>query len=115
MDQELRTVKPYGILYTTMETYYLLSPHPVPGDSWERDNCYRFVVTPIKPEAVEQKGYKTAIVHGYARHIVTNSFTIEYRYNILEINLPILNELDLTQPEYPIEEDKNDNEENFPF
>lgn len=113
MDDKLKAVVPYGILYTVVETYYLLSPEPILGDSWERDNTYRFVCVPIQPEAVEQKGYKTAIVHGYARHVVTNAFAIEYKIGLPAINIQVLDEIDLSQTE--IKEDKNDNEENFPF
>lgn len=110
MDDKLKAVKPYGILYTIIETYYLLSPTPLPGDSWERDNTYRFVCVPIQPEAVEQKGYKTAIVHGYARHVITNAFAIEYQADLPVINIQVLDELDLSETE--IQENK-DEEANF--
>lgn len=109
MEEKLKVVKPYGILCTTMETYYLLSPEPIVKDSWQGDNCYRFVVVPIVPIAIEEKGNKVTEIYGYARHVVTNNFTIEYKYNIPEINIVILDELDLTKLEY-VEEDKNDPE-----
>jgi hypothetical protein len=115
MDEKLKVVVPYGILYTIIETYYLLSPQPIPGDSWERDNTYRFVCVPIQPEAVEQKGYKTAIVYGYARHVVTNAFAIEYKADLSPITIQVLDELDLSQTEIPIKEEKDVPEENDPF
>jgi hypothetical protein len=115
MDEKLRIVKPCGFLYTKNETYYLLSPEPIVKDSWQGDNCYRFSVVPLEVKEYEQKGTDAYPIYGFARQIVTNSFTIEYIYNLEEIHVPISNELDLTQPEYPIEEDKNDNEENYPF
>lgn len=115
MEDDLRIVKPYGILYTVMEAYYLLSPVPLPGDSWEGDNTYRFVCVPIQPEAIEAKGNATLTIYGYARHIITNAFAIEYKFDLPAITIRVLNEVDLTKIEFPIEEDKNDNEETRPF
>lgn len=99
MNNKLRTVKPYGRIYTMGQEYFLLIPHSIVGDNWERDNCYRFLVVPTKPIAIEQNGYKTSVVYGYARHIVTNCFTIEYKYDIEDIAIPILDEIDVSLQE----------------
>jgi hypothetical protein len=77
-----RKIKPYGYIYTTGEIYwYLLHPYPIEGDSWQRDNERRFVVAPINL--------------GYARHIVSNDFTLEYRYNMDEIEIEMVDDSDL--------------------
>jgi hypothetical protein len=115
MDEKLKVVKPYGILYTVMETYYLLSPEPIPGESWESDDTYRFVCVPIQAEAIEQKGNERYHVYGYARHVITNAFAIEYKADLPVIRIRVLDEIDLTQTEIPIKEDKNDEQENYPF
>lgn len=115
MEEKLKVVKPYGLLYTTLETYYLLSPEPIVKDSWQGDNCYRFVVTPIMVQSIEQKGNEVTEIHGYARHVVTNDFTIEYRYNLPEINIGVLDEFDLTKLEYQKEIEEDDKEDEFPF
>jgi hypothetical protein len=99
MDEKLQLVKPYGILHTFSEDYYLLSPEPVVGDSWEGDNVYRFVVVPAFTEAIEERGKEIYHVHGYARHIITNAFTIEFMYDLEEIHVPVLDEIDVTSTE----------------
>ena len=112
MDNKLRTVTPCGILYTTMESYYLLSPVPVEKDSWQDNGTYRFVAVPINPVAIEDRGGKVLEIHGYARHIVTNAFSIEYKYNLPDIHIPVLDEIDLTLQE---EKKENDEKDDFPF
>ena len=105
MDEKLRTVKPYGHLYTMNEDYWLLSPHPIVGDSWERDGTYRFLVVPTEEKAIETKGKYTYSIYGYARHVVTNSFTIEYMHDIVNIHIPVLDEIDVTEQK-EIEDDE---------
>ena len=92
MDEKLEIIKPYGYLYANGETYFLMRPEPVEGDSWERDNTYRFLVVPDMVEAYEQKGENSYPIYGYRRHIVTNCFTIEFRDDLPDIYIPALKE-----------------------
>ena len=95
MDQETMKIKPCGIIYTGLEQYFLVHPEPITRDSWQDNNCYRFLVVPFFPEGIEQKGNVHRDVYGHSRHIVTNTFTIEY-CNIPEIDVEVLDELDFS-------------------
>jgi len=87
-----REVLPAGLLKTQGETYYLLSPHPIVGDSWEGDNCYRFVCVPI-----DYYYDKNEVIYPYARHVVTNSFAIEYISYNHPIKIELLDEYDISE------------------
>lgn len=113
MDEKLMKLKPYGYLYTALEVYLLMKPEPICKDSWQGDNCYRFLVTPNYPEMIEDKGGEIYRVYGYLRHIVTNHFTIEYRHDLEEITVPILDEIDLTEME--IKNAQEEQPDDFPF
>jgi hypothetical protein len=65
------TVVPYGMLYSQGREYFLLHPHPISKD-WEGDNAYRFLVAPRTEENILDT------VFPIARHIVTNSFVIDF-------------------------------------
>ena len=113
MDEKLKTVKPYGHLYTMYQDYFLLAPHPIVGDSWQTGNAYRFLVTPVDPIAIEQKGREVYSVYGYARHIVSTSFTLEYMHDIPDIHIQTLDNSILLPDE---EEQENGKEaDDFPF
>jgi len=113
MDEKLRKVKPYGYLYTMGKDYFLLSPHPIVGDSWEGDNTYRFLVVPMELVAYEQRGSTTYQVFGCARHVVTNCFSIEYVNDVMEIHIPVLEEIGSSDE---TEEKENGKEtDDFPF
>lgn len=111
MDERLKIVKPYGHLHTNNQDYYLIQPHPITSDSWEGDNCYRFLVVPAIPIAVEQRGNLIYHVYEYPRHIVTNSFVIEYN-ECLEIHIPISEEIII---ERNLETKENDEETDDPY
>jgi hypothetical protein len=89
-----REVLPAGLLKTQGETYYLLSPHPIIGDSWEGDNCYRFVCVPT-----DYYHYNNERVYNYARHVVTNCFSIEYVVYQNPIKIEVLDEYDISETE----------------
>jgi hypothetical protein len=99
MDEKLQLVKPYGYIYANGEQYYLLRPEPLSKDSWQGDNTYRFLVVPVIPDAIEEVGTKVYHVYPYRRHIVTNNFTIEFMYDLEEIHVPVLDEIDVTSTE----------------
>jgi hypothetical protein len=111
---KLKILKPYGILHTLGEAYFLLKPDPVPGDSWEGDNCYRFVGVPCLELAWEQKGEDGYLVFDYARHIVTTSFTIEYLVSLAPIHFRDLGEVDLSKQK-SIKEVSDGKEETLDF
>jgi len=96
MDDKLRVVRPYGYIVSGLERYFLLSPEPITKDSWQDNNTYRFVVVPIQPYSIEEVGKEVYKVYGYARHVVTNAFIIEYCYDMEEIHIPVIDEIDLT-------------------
>jgi hypothetical protein len=79
-----KKVKPYGMLYSNGREYFALSPIPAVSEDWEWDDgqegVYRFEVVP------RQKSYRDDCVYSFARHIVTNNFTIEYA-DMPEINI----------------------------
>lgn len=91
---ELKTELPCGVLRTQGMVYWLLCPHPVPGDSWEGDNCYRFLVVPRGTRHEEE-------IHPPARHLVTNSFAVEYMSNIPAIQRRVLVQYDIDVLEHP--------------
>ena len=74
----LREEQPVGVLHAVGKKFWLLSPEPLPNESWEGENCYRFLVTPKEPIEVG----KDVPVYAHARHIVTTNFTIEYSTHI---------------------------------
>ena len=114
MDEEIRSVKPFGYVYTMDEVYFLLSPHPIPKDSWMGDNCYQFLVTPFGITGHGYKNGKYCNIYGYARHIITNCFTIEYRHDMEEILIPEMDEINVDRAERTIEED-DEKDDGFPF
>jgi len=80
-----KIVKPYGMLYSQKREYFLLSPEPIRGDSWESITAYRFAVVPRK-----KPDYAHAYPH--ARHIVVTDFVIEYSPAMPEIEVRQLDE-----------------------
>ncbi len=92
--EELKTELPCGVLRTQGQTYWLLCPCPVPGDSWEGDNCYRFLVVP-------KGGSGGRNIYPPARHLVTNSFAVEYMSNIPAIKRRVLVQYDIDVLEHP--------------
>lgn len=104
-----RKVIPCGFLTTVgcNETFLLLSPEPVAKDSWQNDGTYRFVVVPCEPDfELDENGG----IYSYARHLVTNSFAIEYRANLRPIEVQILDETDITKTEFMSTEEKQNYE-----
>ncbi len=112
MDEKTKIVTSYGHLYTMYKNYYLLKPEPIVGDSWEGDNCYRFLVVPSDPIAIEKNGSNVYHVFGFPRHVVTNCFTIEFA-NIIEIHVQANDEVIIEDNRKEIEE--NDEKDEFPF
>ena len=113
MDRETMRIKPSGILYTGLEQYFLVHPTPIEKDSWQDNNCYRFLVVPFIPEGTEQKGNTLKDVYGHTRHIVTNNFTIEY-CNVPEIDVEVLDEIDFNRMTEDINNEQT-NKDDFPF
>lgn len=92
-----RKIIPCGFLTTVSnETFLLLSPEPVVRDSWQNDGTYRFVVVPCEPDFDLDE---TGAIFPYARHLVTNSFAIEYRSDLHPITVQVLDEIDITKTE----------------
>jgi len=92
-----RTVKPCGMLYSGSDVWYLIHPYPITKDSWQGDNVYRFVGVPIIPESFVDNDNPN--VYGYARHIVTNSFAIEYQADMKAIEIQVLEDIDVIETE----------------
>ena len=68
-------VQPVGMLFSQGREYFLLKPVPVVSDSWEGDNAYRWLVV---PRSGEKQVDSVSFAYPHARHIVTNSFVVEY-------------------------------------
>lgn len=100
MTKKYRTVQPCGMLFSQGRKYFLLNPEPLPGDSWEGDNAYRFVVVPV---AVVSYSSNMKEHFSFARHIVTTAFVVDYSPNIPEIQIEDLGELDVSRLEEPEE------------
>jgi len=66
---------PCGEIHTNGKSYYLLRCEPILPDSWQRDNERRFHVVPQRPIIEDDEGN---LVFPFSRHIVTNSFVIEF-------------------------------------
>ena len=101
-EKKFKLVQPCGKLFTHGREYWLVRPEPIPGDSWERDNAYRWIVVPI--QAIDWEYVKTPL-YSFARHIVTNSFTVEYAPDIPEIKVWQLEDIDLEDLELPSSND----------
>ena len=114
MNEKLQLVKPYGMIYCGLESYFLIKPEPLPKDGWQGDNCYRFLVVPIFPDAIEEKGKEAYQVYPYMRHIVTTEFTIEYKHDMEEIHVPIPDEIEVTKTEMNYDKENTDPDD-FPF
>lgn len=96
-----RIVKPCGFLIiNNFETFFLLSPEPVVKDSWQDNGTYRFVCTPSEPIDIIVAMGKDNPIYDYARHVVTNSFAIEYRADMTPIDIRVLTDIDLTVTEF---------------
>lgn len=92
-----RIVKPCGyLIINNFETFFLLSPEPVVKDSWQDNGTYRFVCVPVEPSEYIDGDNP---IYDYARHVVTNSFAIEYRADMLPITIKILTDVDLITKE----------------
>jgi hypothetical protein len=81
------------MLYSQGREYFVLRPEPIPGDSWEGDNAYRWLVVPNKEigrkKMKESEGIHTyeywVSVYSFARHIVTTAFVVDYASGMPEI------------------------------
>ena len=103
-DKTYRKVIPCGMLYTHSREYFLLSPYPIEAD-WEALYERRFVVVPRKQVWQLEDG---TTIYSFARHIVTDSFTIDYAANMPTIIIEKLNDrIDLAETELPVR-DVND-------
>lgn len=88
-EKKYREVLPCGILTTpTGRKYWLLSPHPVVGDSWETDELYRFSVVPFDRISVSDRVNQ----YSYARHLITPAPEIEYIFGETPIRIRGLRE-----------------------
>lgn len=98
--KKYKQVVPCGMLYSQGRQYFLLHPYPLEPDweLWEQ----RFVVVPRSQ--VDQ--LEDAEVYPFARHIVTNAFTVEYAGGMPPIILEMA-EMDLADIEHPVR-DVND-------
>lgn len=97
-----RTVRPCGYLIINgFESFLLLSPEPVAKDSWQDNGTYRFVCVPSEPIDTFVAMGEERHLYDYARHVVTNSFAIEYRADLSPITIRVLNDVDLTVTEFP--------------
>ncbi len=100
-EKKFREVQPCGMLYTFGREYFLLSPQPLPKDSWQGDNAYRWVVVPNKMN-LESESYP------FARHIVSTAFTVEYSPDMPTIRIWQLEEIDVTDMEWPTDAKENE-------
>lgn len=83
-----KIVKPCGFLIVNdIYKYFLLSPEPVAKDSWQDNGTYRFVCVPCEIKTLRGDGLPP--IYYYSRHIVTNSFTIDYRTDIQPIEIEL--------------------------
>lgn len=92
-----RKVKPCGMLHSNFSEWFLLHPYPVVKDSWQDDSTHRFLGVPSVPENWNDD--VNPPIYSYARHIVTNSFTIEYMADMQEIEIKVLEDIDVTETE----------------
>lgn len=68
---------PYGRLHTQGQTYQLLSPHPLPKDSWLNDNDKMFSCAKLVDRDVISPADREWAVYGYdAITVVTNNYSL---------------------------------------
>ena len=105
-EKKYKDIVPCGMLYTFNREYFLLNPQPLARDSWQGDNAYRFVVVPAKPIILGD--ISRLDCYSFARHIVTTAFTIDYAPNMPAIQIWQLEDLDVTQMEWPFPDDSEE-------
>ncbi len=103
-EKKFREVQPCGMLYTFGREYFLLSPQPLPKDSWQGDNAYRWVVVLNDPIDSDADGF----YYSFARHVVSTAFTVDYKPDMKTIKLWQLEEIDVTYMEWPVEAKENE-------
>lgn len=101
-EKMFREVQPCGMLYTFGREYFLLKPQPVERDSWQGDNAYRWVVVPKKSNGVDLVDEDGS--YPFARHVVSNAFTVDYSPDMPVIRIWQLEEIDLTNMEWEVGE-----------
>jgi len=99
-----KKVKSYGMLYSNGREYFALSPVPAISEEWEweqgQKGVYRFEVVPRKDLRELKRSLALALrqyddlkkyqpLYPHARHIITNSFVLEYA-DMPEITIKIL-------------------------
>jgi hypothetical protein len=92
-----KKVIPAGMLYSQGRVYFLLKPYPIVGDSWEKDNAYRWLVVPRKSlglKGTPQPNGNIGELYPHARHIVTTAFVVDYT-ELPEIEIKVLDEYDV--------------------
>lgn len=76
MNYELKY--PCGKLFTaTGQEYFLLSPHPLPKDSWQHDQQQMWNVVPAESQA-DTVDDRIQYVYSYARQVVCSNPTVEF-------------------------------------
>lgn len=73
-----KVVSPYGKLYAEGREYWLLSPQPLPKDSWQHDQQQTWLVVPNDPLGWNKaQSYQ---LYSFARHVVVSNPLLEF-YN----------------------------------
>ena len=74
------TTKPVGMLYSQGRKYFLLHPYPLEPAEWQPEGTLRFLATPYDKTSPTD-------LHPPARHVVANTYTIDYYWDMPEIIL----------------------------
>lgn len=96
MEKKFKEVQPCGMLYSHGREYFLLRPSPEKSmQSWE---TWRWLVVPNKMVGVLPYDVSNSY-YSYKRHIVTNSFTVEFMAGLPKITILVADEYDLSEME----------------
>lgn len=90
-EKKLKKVVPVGKLFSQGRDYFLLHPYPVARDfdgqsSWQAEGTDRWVCVPNKVIGQAKDGTD---VFSVARHVVTNSYAVEYVGGMPEIYIMV--------------------------
>lgn len=83
--ENIQVRKPYGRLITDYREYLLLSPHPIPKDSWMNDGTYSFNVAVFDTELDK---YVSCVL------VVNGNFTLELDNHLQPIRVSYFVDVD---------------------
>jgi hypothetical protein len=100
MEKRYKQVQPCGMLYSNGREYFLLRPSPEKQlMEWEKWDTFRWLAVPKNVVGVLGEDYRFADYYSYKRHVITNSFVVEFMAGMPKILILVDDEYDLSEME----------------